>query len=243
MNTNLNTMKCLIVDDESLARDVISSHIDRVPELTLTGTCKNAAEATEFLRQNAVDLLFLDIEMPETSGLEFFKGIDNPPLVIFVTAYPEYAVEGFELNAIDYLLKPVSFDRFEKAIEKAREYFKFKKGEGVETTEMEDDFIYVKANQKLLKLSYDEILCVEAFADYVKIYIPGKRIVTLQTMKNMEKKLPLDRFCRVHRSFIVGMKHIKAFNSSEVEVEGHRIPIGKNYKEEFMAIMNKKRML
>lgn len=236
-------MKCLIVDDEALARDVISSHISRIPELQLAGSFKNTMEANEFLASESVDLIFLDIQMPEVTGLDFLKSLENPPLVIFITAYPEYAVEGFELNAIDYLLKPVSFERFEKSIEKAREYFKFKKGEGVDSTEMEDDFIYVKANQKLIKLSYDDILCVEAFADYVKIYIPEKRIVTLQTMKNMERKLPLDRFCRVHRSFIVGLRHIKAFSPSEVEVEGHKIPIGKNYKDEFMNIMGRKKTL
>jgi DNA-binding LytR/AlgR family response regulator len=236
-------MKCLIIDDEPLAQDVLQSHTSKIEDLVLVGTCKNAIEAAEFLKNNEVDLLFLDIQMPEVSGIDVFKSIKNPPLVIFTTAYPEFAVEGFELNAIDYLLKPVSFDRFEKAIEKAREYFKFKKGEGVDTTEIEDDFIYVKANQKLVKLSYDDILYVEAFADYVKIYIPEKRIVTLQTMKNMEKKLPADRFSRVHRSFIIGMQHIKAFSSSEVEVNGQKIPIGKNYKDDFLTIMNSKNIL
>jgi DNA-binding LytR/AlgR family response regulator len=161
-------MKCLIIDDEPLAQDVLQSHTSRIDDLELIGTCKNAIEAAEFLKNNEVDLLFLDIQMPEVSGIDFFKSIKNPPLVIFTTAYPEFAVEGFELNAIDYLLKPVSFDRFEKAIEKAREYFKFKKGEGVDTTEIEDDFIYVKANQKLVKLSYDDILYVEAFAPQKK---------------------------------------------------------------------------
>lgn len=236
-------MKCLIIDDEPLARDVIENHLSKIEGLDIVGKCKNAQEATDFLQANQVDLLFVDIQMPGLTGLELVKSLDPSPLVIFTTAYPEYAVEGFELNAIDYLLKPVSFDRIIKAIEKAREYFRFKRGEGVDATEIADDSIYVKANQKLVKLNYDDILYVEAFADYVKIYVPGKRIVTLQTMKNMEKKLPIERFCRVHRSFIVGTGHISAFSGNEVDVDGNKIPVGKNYRDDFLARMNNKNIL
>jgi DNA-binding LytR/AlgR family response regulator len=236
-------MKCIAIDDEPLALDILKDHIAKVPDLALLTTFKNAIEAAEYLRNNEVDLLFLDIQMPEVTGIDFFKSLKKPPLVIFTTAYPEYAVEGFELNAIDYLLKPISFERFEKALEKAREYFRFKKGDEVETTELQEDYIYVKANQKLIKLSYDDIFYIEAFADYVKIYTPLKRIVTLQTMKNMERKLPVDRFVRLHRSFIAGLHHIKAFSGSEVEVNGVKIPIGKNYKDDFLAMMKGKNIL
>ena len=236
-------MKCLIVDDEPLAIDVIKSHLANNNQLELVGTCNNAIQAAEMLRNNDVDLLFLDIQMPEVTGIDFFKSLENPPLVIFTTAYAEYAVEGFELDAIDYLLKPISRDRFDKAIQKAQEYFGFKNGAKVETTELEDNYIFIKANQKLMKVSYDEIQYVEAFADYVKIFIPEKRIVTLQTMKKMESKLPMDKFCRIHRSYIVGLQHIESYNTSEVEISGQKLPIGKNYKDGFMNAMKQNRIL
>ncbi len=230
-------MKCLIVDDEPLALDVLESHLNSHPELELVGRCTNAIEAAEVLRKNAVDLIFIDIQMPEVTGIDFVKSLENPPLLVFTTAYAEYALEGFELNAIDYLLKPISKDRFDRAVAKAVEYFQLKSGNEVNNSELEDEHIFVKANQKLIKISYDEIKYVEAFADYVKIYIPEKRIVTLQTMKNMERKLPIDKFCRIHRSFIVGLKHIDSYNTSEVEVESNKLPIGKNFKEQFLALM------
>jgi DNA-binding LytR/AlgR family response regulator len=239
----MNKMKCLIVDDEPLAIDVIKSHLLGYDHLELVGTCTNAIQAAEKLKNNQVDLLFLDIQMPEVTGIDFVRSLENPPLVVFTTAYAEYAVEGFELDAIDYLLKPVSKERFDKAINKVSEYYDLKHGNKVDNTELEDDFIFVKANQKLIKVSYDEIMYVEAFADYVKIFIPEKRIVTLQTMKNMEKKLPEDKFCRVHRSFIAGLKHIDSYNTGELEINGVKIPIGKNYKDRFMSIMKPNKIL
>lgn len=236
-------MKCLIVDDEPLAIDVIKSHLTKYPELELVGTCSNAIQAAEMLKSKQVDLLFLDIQMPEVTGIEFMRSLEKPPLVIFTTAYAEYAVEGFELDAIDYLLKPISGERFDKAIQKSKEYFRLKNGNEIDNTELEEDFIFVKANQKLIKISYDEIKYVEAFADYVKIFIPEKRIVTLQTMKKMEQKLPPEKFCRIHRSFIVGLKHIESYNTSEVGVDGKRLPIGKNFKDKFMDLMKDNNVL
>ncbi len=236
-------MKCLIVDDEPLAIDVIKSHLSSYKDFELVGTCSNAIQAAEVLKSKDVDLVFLDIQMPEVTGIEFVRSLENPPLIVFTTAYAEFAVEGFELDAIDYLLKPISKDRFDKAIVKAKEYYNLKNGNEVDNTELEDEFIFVKANQKLIKISYDDILYVEAFADYVKIYIPEKRIVTLQTMKKMENKLPADKFCRIHRSFIVGLKHIESYNTSEVGVGGKRLPIGKNFKDKFMDLMKSNNIL
>ena len=236
-------MKCVIIDDEPLAIDVIKSHLANHADLELVGTGSNAIQAAEILKSKQVDLLFLDIQMPEVTGIDFLRSLENPPLVVFTTAYAEYAVEGFELDAIDYLLKPISKERFDKAIAKAHEYFKLKNGNEVDNTELEEEFIFVKANQKLIKISYDDIKYVEAFADYVKIYIPEKRIVTLQTMKKMETKLPADKFCRIHRSFIVGLKHIESYNTSEVEVNGNKLPIGKNFKDNFMDLMKANNIL
>jgi DNA-binding LytR/AlgR family response regulator len=233
----------MIVDDEPLAIDVIESHLSKIPGLELIAKCSNALEAAQVLKTKTIDLIFLDIQMPEITGIDFLRSLENPPLVIFTTAYSEYAVEGFELDAIDYLLKPIAFERLNRAVQKAQEYYQLKQGGEVDHVEMEDQQIFVKANQKLVKINYDEIFYIEAFADYVKIYIPEKRIVTLQTMKKMENKLPIDRFCRIHRSFIVGLKHVSAYSSSEVEVKGVKLPIGKNYKEGFLDHMRSKNTL
>ena len=236
-------MKCLLVDDEPLALDILESYLKKIPDAELTGRCQNALEASEFLKHNKVDIIFLDIQMPEITGIEFMRSMANPPLVVFCTAFPDFAVEGFELNAIDYLLKPVSFDRFSKTMERTREYMSLKKNDEVEPPDLESDYIFIKSNQKQIKLSYDQIYYVEAFADYVKLYTPEKRYITLQTMKNMENKLPKDKFIRVHRSFIAGLRYIHSFNSTELEINGVKIPVGKNYKEEFLNRMKSRNFL
>jgi DNA-binding LytR/AlgR family response regulator len=236
-------MNCIAVDDEPLALDIIENYVNKHPELKLIARCNNAAEASEILKTRKVDLMFLDIQMPEISGLSFVKTLENRPLFMFTTAYPDYAVEGFELDAIDYLLKPIAYDRFEKGVEKAIEYFKFKQNADVAETDLEPEHIFVKANQKLVKLAYNEIFYVEAFADYVKIFLADKKIVTLQTMKNMEKKLPIDFFSRVHRSFIVNRNHVESFSTTVCEVNGVKIPIGKNYKDNFVNIMKSNKIL
>ena len=236
-------MNCIAVDDEPLALDIIENYVSKHPDLTLIARCNNAAEASEVLKNRSVDLMFLDIQMPEISGLSFIKSLETKPLFIFTTAFPDYAIEGFELDAIDYLLKPIAFDRFEKGVEKAKEYFRFKSSDDVAETNMENEYIFVKANQKLIKLSYSDIYYVEAFADYVKIFLEDKKIVTLQTMKNMEKKLPAEHFSRVHRSYIVNRNHVKSFSGSKIEVNEVSIPIGKNYKDPFLALMKSNNIL
>jgi DNA-binding LytR/AlgR family response regulator len=236
-------MNCIAVDDEPLALDIIEAYVTRHPELTLVARCNNAAEASEVLKKHKVDLMFLDIQMPEITGLSFVKSLERKPLFMFTTAYPDYALEGFELDAIDYLLKPIAYDRFEKGVEKALEYYKIKQNADVAESDLENEHFFVKANQKLIKLSYSEIYYVEAFADYVKIFLADKKIVTLQTMKNMELKLPPDMFSRVHRSFIVNRNHVASFSTSVCEVNEVKIPIGKNYKEAFVALMKSNTIL
>ncbi|MFT6112725.1 MAG: DNA-binding LytR/AlgR family response regulator [Bacteroidia bacterium] len=236
-------MNCIAVDDEPLALDIIEAYVARHPELTLVARCNNAAEASEVLKKHKVDLMFLDIEMPEITGLSFVKSLEHKPLFMFTTAYPDYALEGFELDAIDYLLKPIAYDRFEKGVEKALEYYKIKQNSDVAESDLENEHFFVKANQKLIKLSYSEIYYVEAFADYVKIFLADKKIVTLQTMKNMERKLPPEMFSRVHRSFIVNRNHVASFSTSACEVNEVKIPIGKNYKEAFVALMKSNTIL
>lgn len=236
-------MNCIAVDDEPLALDIIEAYVNKHPDLSLVARCNNAAEASEVLKTHKVDLMFLDINMPEISGLSFVKSLEKKPLFIFTTAYPDHAVEGFELDAIDYLLKPIAYDRFEKGVEKAKEYYKIKQNADVAETDLESEYIFVKANQKLIKLAYSDIYYVEAFADYVKIFLADKKIVTLQTMKNMEKKLPEDMFTRVHRSFIVNRKHVQSFSTSMCEVNDVKIPIGKNYKDAFVGLMKSNNIL
>ncbi len=236
-------MNCIAVDDEPLALDIIEAYVTKHPELTLVARCNNAAEASEVLKKHKVDLMFLDIQMPEITGLSFVKSLEHKPLFMFTTAYPDYALEGFELDAIDYLLKPIAYDRFEKGVEKALEYYKIKQNSDVAESDLENEHFFVKANQKLIKLSYSEIYYVEAFADYVKIFLADKKIVTLQTMKNMERKLPPEMFSRVHRSFIVNRKHVASFSTSVCEVNDVKIPIGKNYKEAFVSLMKSNTIL
>jgi len=235
----MTKLKCIAVDDEPLALDIIENHLSNFADFELVAKCNNAIEASELIKNQEIDLIFLDIQMPEVSGISFAKSLEKPPMIVFTTAYSEYAIDGFELQAVDYLLKPISLDRFKVALEKVKEYNQLrnqKNGKG-ETTEMDNEHIFVKANQKLIKIRYDEIQYVEAFADYVKIYVPEKRIVTLQTMKKMEQKLPAKMFQRIHRSFIVGIQHIESYSTSDVEVAGVKMPIGKNYKNAFIDLM------
>jgi DNA-binding LytR/AlgR family response regulator len=230
-------MNCIALDDEPLALDIIEAYVKKHPELNLIARCNNADEVLKVLNSKHIDLMFLDIQMPGVTGLNFIRSLKNKPLFMFTTAYSEYAIDGFELDAIDYLLKPIAYDRFEKAIEKAKEYYTIKNNSGLTESDLENDFIFVKANQQLIKLAYGEILYVEAFADYVKIFLNDRKIVTLQTMKKMEAKLPSDIFSRVHRSFIVNRKAVQSFSTSVCEVNGEKIPVGKNYKNDFIKLM------
>jgi DNA-binding LytR/AlgR family response regulator len=235
----LEKINCLIVDDEPLAQDVLDSYVKNIPQLNPVGICNNAIEALEKMKHNRVDLIFLDIQMPEITGIDFLKSLKDPPMVIFTTAYQNYAVQGFELNAIDYLLKPFSLDRFKKAVHKAEELMLMKQ----DFSSRDDDYIFIKSDQKLQKVSYNDILFIEALADYVKIHTPEKRYITLQTMKNMEEKLPDKYFKRVHRSFIVALDKIISIVGGNVEINDQRIPIGKNYKEGFYEALKKNNIL
>lgn len=239
-------IKAIIVDDEPLALDVLETYIEKMPELVLVAKCENAIEANEALKNNDIDLMFLDIQMPQITGVEFLKSLNNPPAVIFTTAYPDYAVEGFELNAVDYLLKPISLDRFMKAVNKVSEKIGKKSHDNGNTVEMEGDFFFVKADKKLIKVDFDDIVYIEGLKDYVIIRQETGRVITLQTMKSLEAKLPESTFKRVHRSYIVNINKINAVvgNMLEVTEKGQtkHIPIGKNYREELLNIINLKRL-
>lgn len=240
----------LIIDDEPLALDVLETYINKMPELHLVARCTNALEANELLRKNQIDLIFLDIQMPQVSGVDFIKALPNPPLFIFTTAFSNYALEGYELNAIDYLLKPISMDRFMKAVNKAMEQFELRNkedGGDAKGQELEGvEFFFVKADKKLVKVKYDDIIYIEGLKDYVIIRLEQGRVVTLQTMKSLEEKLPLSRFKRIHRSYIVSIDKIHAVDGTSVDVyekgQIKQLPIGKNYRDEILEIVNKNKL-
>lgn len=227
---------CIIVDDEPLAQDVLENYVAKFDNLSLEGKCNNAKEAEQKLKETRIDVMFLDINMPGISGLDFIRSLEERPAVIFTTAHAKHAVEGFELNAMDYLLKPISFDRFSRAVNKAIHYLALEQQDEQINPE-EDDHMFVKADKKMVKIKLDDILYIEGLKDYVMIFVPGQRIITLQTMKNLEHRLPTGKFIRVHRSFIISVDRIKAVAGHSVEIGEKKIPIGKNYKEAFMKLI------
>ena len=234
-------MNCIIVDDEPLATDLMVDFVKKIPFLILLGTCKNAFEANEIIHKKNVDLLFLDIQMPNLSGIQLIHSLEKKPLVIFTTAYSEYAVESYDLNAIDYLLKPFTFERFLKAVNKAYALFSKKDDKQSEKDgQIEGDkFIFVNADYKKVKINLKEILYIEGLSDYIKIYTGEKPILTLQTLKVMEEKLPDDRFIRVHRSFIVSLNRIESIQRNRIIIGKTRIPIGDNYKDSLYKTLEK----
>lgn len=236
----------IIVDDEPLALDVLETYIEKMPNLHLVQKCSNALEANEALKNHEVDLMFLDIQMPQLTGIDFLKTLSNPPLVVFTTAYPNYAIEGFELNALDYLLKPISLERFMKAVNKATEQIDFHRREADAGEHSEQDYIFVKADKKLVKVNFPEVIYIEGLKDYVIIRLENSRVITLQTMKSLEDKLPPAQFKRIHRSFIVNIDKIEAIMGNMVEVmekgQAKHLPIGKNYRDELLEMINKNRL-
>lgn len=236
-------IKCLLVDDEPLALNVLEEYIKNISEFEIIAKCENAVEAFEILRNQRIDLIFLDIQMPMLSGVQFLKSIDNPPKVIFTTAYKEYAIEGFELDVLDYLVKPISFDRFLKAVGK---YFKLVTpvASSVTLTQksfLDDQYLLVKVNKKLVKIILSEILFIESIKDYIKIHLKNKTVITKMYISEIEEKLPSDLFLRIQRSFIVAINKIDSFSPNCIEINEHEIPIGRSYKNlVFKNLMDKK---
>lgn len=232
-------IKCIIVEDEKLARDVIISHLSKTPELELIGVCANSFEAAAILRKKEVDLVFLDIQLPGITGLNFLRMLKDPPLVIITTAYAEYALESYEFNVMDYLLKPISPERFKKAVEKLLNgrLYSFESGEkppGVR------DYIFIKSSNKFFRVNFSEIIYIQGMKDYLKIFTPEYKLVTHQTMGDMEQLLPSSKFLRVHKSYIVGLGHIKTANATNVEMHEVNIPVGISYKDKLMGFIKKK---
>ena len=227
-------MKCLIVDDEPLAQQVIEEFASRVSFLEITGKCSSASEAIEMLRLQTIDLIFLDIHMPRLSGLDFISSLQNPPLFILVTAYSEYALQGFHVNATDYLMKPVPFDRFLKAVTRAYELYNLRHHASQNANGNSPRYMMVKSGYQTIKIQFDSILYIEGLKDYVKIFTDDRKpVLSLLTMKGLAESLPAEKFLRIHKSYIVAIDRISTISRNRVMIGDKWIPVGENYREAF----------
>lgn len=242
-NGTHQSISCIIVDDEPMARDVVRRYIQQIPTLKLLAEFGNAIDATIFLHEETVDMIFLDIKMPQLSGTDFVRSLRNGPKIIFTTAHKEYAYEGFELDVVDYLLKPIRFDRFLKAVNKAFPQRR-QDGDGAGAASSDDNnkvqpsFIYLRVDRKMIKLFLDEVLYVESDKDYVKVYTAKGFIVTRQTIASVEAMLSASQFMRIHRSFIVSLAKISSFTHETVEIGKKELPIGKLYRNSFLKLQH-----
>lgn len=235
------TIRCLIIDDEPPAREIIRRYVQEIPTLQLMGECANAIQALTALQQHPVDLLFLDIRMPQLNGTDFIKTLKNPPKVIFTTAFSEYALEGYELDVVDYLMKPIRFDRFVKAVNKAYPLT----GSALKPVaptiieeKKNESFVYFRADRKMVKVMLDDILYIESMKDYIKVITVQGLIITKQSISSVEAMLPEKLFVRTHRSFIVSINKIKSFTNELVEVDKTDIPIGKLFRNGVMKVFS-----
>ncbi|MEQ1744194.1 MAG: LytTR family DNA-binding domain-containing protein [Saprospiraceae bacterium] len=227
-------IRCLVVDDEELARALMQNYIGRLPNLELAAACANPLEAVSVLQQQGIDLLFLDIQMPEITGIEFLRTLTNKPLVIFTTAYAEFALDGYALDVTDYLLKPFSFERFLQAVNKAATLLQARAGNlhaSKETDQPVRDFILVKADHKVHRIKLDDIRFIQGMREYVAFHLPTGRLLSLSALKNLEEELPADRFIRIHKSYIVAIDKIDSLEGNMVHVGKEKLPIGANYRE------------
>lgn len=234
-------INCVIIDDEPLARKGLAEYIADVDFLQLTGEYDNALKAAGPIASGEVQLLLLDIQMPKITGIDFFRSLQNPPPVIFTTAYPQYALEGYEVNALDYLVKPISFDRFLKAALKAREYYEMREKNVKEA--LPEDYFFIKADGKLVKIAFDDVLYVEAVQNYVTVHTRDKKYMTYLTFKSVEEYLPAEKFIKVHKSYIVSAAKIDSIEGSDIRIGQQHIPISRNQKDEVMERLLKNRFL
>jgi two-component system, LytTR family, response regulator len=235
-------INCIIIDDEPLARKGLKEYITDVDFLTLVGEFDNPLKATEVISRGESQLIFLDIQMPRISGIEFFKTLSNAPPVIFTTAYPQYALEGFEVNALDYLVKPISFERFLKAALKAKEYFEVRE-KNVTEASASSGYFFIKADNKLVKILFDDVLFAEALQNYVTIHTKDKKYITYLTFKSVEDYLPADKFIKVHKSYTVSTQKIDSIEGNDIRIGQHHIPISRNLKDEVLEKLLKGKFL
>src|SRR5436190_2133351 len=239
---NCNKIKCLVIDDEPPAREILKQHINGVEALELTGTCCNSVKTITFLKEHQVDLLFLDIQMPQLLGTNFIRTLKNPPKIIFTTAYRKYAIEGFELDAVDYILKPISFERFLKAVNKVlqttlvAEHLAYNPKENFH--EQPNSFLYFRVDRKMVKVFFNDILFIEGLKDYIKIITKTRTIVTKYVLSTLGEVLPSDEFLRIHKSYIVAINKIESYNADSVEIAKHELPIGRLFKHDVSRVLN-----
>lgn len=226
-------LNCLIVDDEPMARKGLEEYVEEIAFLRRVGSCENAMKASRYMNEQKIDLVYLDIHMPELSGIDFLKTLKDPPLTIFTTAYPNYALEGYSLDVIDYLVKPITFDRFLRASRKAFEYFQLK-ARADNPQRGDEDYFFVRVDSKFEKVFFGDVSYVEAMQNYAIIHITGRKLITHITLTSLENQLPKDRFLKVHKSFLVSVPHIQAIEGHELIVDNARIPISRNLKDGVM---------
>ena len=234
-------LRCLAIDDEPLALELLEDNIGQVPYLRLEGKCNNALEALKFLQDHTVDLIFLDIQMPGLTGLQFIQSLTHKPMIILITAYEKFALEGFNLDVIDYLVKPVPLDRFIKACNKAWELHTLRSRKTESGSSIEQEFLFVNVEYSLLKVEFADILWIEGLKDYIRIYLKSnsKPVITRMSMKAIEEELPSSRFIRVHKSFIVSVSAITSVRKNSIFIGAEEIPVGDNYKEAVNLLINK----
>lgn len=235
----MSSVKCIIVDDEPLAIEIMESYVQKVDQLELKGSFRNAVTAFSFLQSNPVDVIFLDIQMPKLTGIDFLKTLKNPPKVIFTTAYRDYALEGFELEIVDYLLKPIPFDRFLKAVSRVIQQPVQPIVKNAAANESTEQPLFFKVDKKMVKVKMSDILYIESIKDYVKVKTHDKEIITQQKIGYLEESLPKHIFLRTHRSFIAAINKIESYSASEIEIGKIQLPIGRNYKNEVLRVLSK----
>ena len=236
-------IRCVIIDDEPLARKGLKEYIQDVDFLQLVGEFDNPLKAADIMMREKIDLLFLDIQMPKMTGMEFMKTLSHPPMVIFTTAYPQYAVEGFELNAIDYLLKPFSFERFWKSVLKARSMKESADKTNAPANVAEPDYFFIKSDSKLVKIFYDEILFIEALQNYVAVHTTSKKYITYLTFRSIEEHLPASRFIRTHKSYIVSAAKVESIEGNDIKIGQHHIPISRTERDAVLQQLLQNRLL
>jgi DNA-binding LytR/AlgR family response regulator len=233
----MKKLSCIIVDDEPVARKILHEFVEQVPFMDLQGKFENAIKAEAFLKNNAVDMIFLDIEMPKISGLQFLQKMHVESMVILTTAFPQYALEGYELDIIDYLLKPFAFSRFLKAVQKAKDFYQMKHAA---TGTVLPSYIFIKSEKRIEKVELSDILYAESVGNYVSIYTENKRIIAYLTMKSLESQLPLNEFIKIHQSYLVNCSRIEAIDGNEIKIRDRSLPMSRNYREMVMKIVHQR---
>lgn len=237
MQTN-KTISCLIVDDEAIAREIIETHVSKINNINVIASCSNALEAFNVISNNKIDLVFLDINMPEISGISFAKSINKDIKIIFTTAYRDYAVEGFELQAVDYLLKPIAFERLLKAVNTYFEVYSECNNKITEQTEA-NNFMFVRSDRRMIKIDFDAVIYVESYSDYIKIHLANEIIVTRENISAIEAKLPRNSFIRIHRSYIISINNITSFTNEHINIHNKALPISRSYKKDVLKRLEK----